>query len=81
MVGKPAVLALDGALASLSKIDPRKGRVVELRYFGAIECGGNRGGAGDLAGDGQARLEHGQSLAAPRAHRDDNLGRRRWLSF
>jgi RNA polymerase sigma factor (TIGR02999 family) len=38
--GMPArgveVLALDKALASLSKIDPRKGRVVELRYFGGL---------------------------------------------
>jgi ECF sigma factor len=30
------VLALDEALASLSKFDPRKGRVVELRYFGGL---------------------------------------------
>ena len=30
------VLALDDALASLSKIDARKGRVVELRYFGGL---------------------------------------------
>lgn len=30
------VLALDDALASLSKIDPRKERVVELRYFGGL---------------------------------------------
>jgi len=30
------VLSLDEALASLSKIDPRKGRVVELRYFGGL---------------------------------------------
>ncbi len=30
------VLALDAALASLSKFDPRKGRVVELRYFGGL---------------------------------------------
>jgi RNA polymerase sigma-70 factor (ECF subfamily) len=30
------VLALDEALASLSKIDPRKGRVVELRYFSGL---------------------------------------------
>jgi RNA polymerase sigma-70 factor, ECF subfamily len=30
------VLVLDQALASLSKIDPRKGRVVELRYFGGL---------------------------------------------
>ena len=30
------VLALDEALASLSKIDPRKCRVVELRYFAGL---------------------------------------------
>jgi RNA polymerase sigma-70 factor (ECF subfamily) len=30
------VLALDEALESLSKLDPRKGRVVELRYFGGL---------------------------------------------
>jgi len=30
------VLALDEALMSLSKIDPRKSRVVELRYFGGL---------------------------------------------
>jgi RNA polymerase sigma-70 factor, ECF subfamily len=30
------VLALDEALASLSEFDPRKGRVVELRYFGGL---------------------------------------------
>jgi RNA polymerase sigma factor (TIGR02999 family) len=29
-------LALDAALESLFKIDPRKGRVVELRYFGGL---------------------------------------------
>jgi len=30
------VLALDEALIALSKFDPRKGRVVELRYFGGL---------------------------------------------
>ena len=30
------LLALDEALVSLSKIDARKGRVVELRYFGGL---------------------------------------------
>jgi RNA polymerase sigma-70 factor, ECF subfamily len=30
------LLALDAALNSLSKIDARKGRVVELRYFGGL---------------------------------------------
>lgn len=30
------ILALDDALSALSKIDPRKGRVVELRYFAGL---------------------------------------------
>src|SRR5580700_3559321 len=30
------VLALDEALESLLKLDPRKGRVVELRYYGGL---------------------------------------------
>ena len=30
------ILALDEALESLSKVDARKGRVVELRYFGGL---------------------------------------------
>jgi RNA polymerase sigma factor (TIGR02999 family) len=30
------VLALDDALSSLAKIDPRKSRVVELRFFGGL---------------------------------------------
>jgi RNA polymerase sigma factor (TIGR02999 family) len=34
--GGADMLALHEALASLSKVDPRKGRVVELRYFGGL---------------------------------------------
>jgi RNA polymerase sigma factor (TIGR02999 family) len=30
------LLALDDALASLTRLDPRKGRVVELRFFGGL---------------------------------------------
>jgi RNA polymerase sigma-70 factor, ECF subfamily len=40
LLGSPArgigLLALDEALDSLSRIDARKGRVVELRYFGGL---------------------------------------------
>jgi RNA polymerase sigma factor (TIGR02999 family) len=40
IVGAPArdvdVLALDAALDLLSKVDPRKAQVVELRYFGGL---------------------------------------------
>jgi RNA polymerase sigma factor (TIGR02999 family) len=32
----PDLLALDEALDRLSKIDPRKGKVVELRFFGGL---------------------------------------------
>ena len=35
-VRRVEVLALDEALQSLSQIDPRKGRVVELHYFGGL---------------------------------------------
>jgi RNA polymerase sigma factor (TIGR02999 family) len=31
------MLALDDALTSLAKLDPRKSRIVELRYFGGLE--------------------------------------------
>ena len=34
--GRVEVLALDEALSALSEIDPRRGPVVELRYFGGL---------------------------------------------
>jgi RNA polymerase sigma factor (TIGR02999 family) len=35
--GRPVdLVALDDALLSLSKLDPRQGRIVELRYFGGL---------------------------------------------
>jgi RNA polymerase sigma factor (TIGR02999 family) len=33
---RPDLLALDGALEALASFDPRKARVVELRYFGGL---------------------------------------------
>jgi len=32
----PEVLAVDGALNALAKVDPRKSQVVELRFFGGL---------------------------------------------
>jgi len=32
----PSLVALDDALTALSALDPRKGRVVELRFFGGL---------------------------------------------
>jgi RNA polymerase sigma factor (TIGR02999 family) len=34
----PALIALDDALERLSTLDPRKARVVELRYFGGLSA-------------------------------------------
>jgi RNA polymerase sigma-70 factor, ECF subfamily len=34
---QPEILALDEALTALSAKDPRKGRIVELRYFGGLD--------------------------------------------
>ncbi len=33
---QPKVLAVDGALHALAKVDPRKSQVVELRFFGGL---------------------------------------------
>ena len=41
-IGNPSrgieLLALDDALVRLFQVDPRKGRVVELRYFGGLSA-------------------------------------------
>ena len=34
--GRPDILALDDALKTLAAVDPRKSRVVELRFFGGL---------------------------------------------
>jgi len=36
-VPDPDILAVDDALERLSRLDPRKGRVVELRFFGGLD--------------------------------------------
>ena len=67
----PDVLAVDEALTRLSRLDPRKGRVVELRFFGGLDVAEIGRGPGGLRRDGQARLGAGEGLAAPR----DQCGR------
>ena len=48
------VLALDDALILLSEIDPRKGRVVELRYFGGRTVKERRRNSSDFVWHGYA---------------------------
>ncbi len=67
------VLALDEALAALSEFDPRKGRVVELRYFAGLSVEETSEAPGDLAGDSQTRLEDGQGLVVWRTHWKESL--------
>ena len=56
------LLQLDEALERLAELDPRQGKIVELRF-----CGTNGRLAGNLPQDGEARLEYGQSVAPRRA--------------
>ena len=57
------VLPLDDALSSLSKVDPRKGRVVELRYFGGLSVEETAQVLRDLTLNGIARPENGVALS------------------
>jgi RNA polymerase sigma-70 factor, ECF subfamily len=59
------VLALDDALSSLAKIDPRKGRVVELRFLGGLSVEETAERPANLARNRIARLENGQDMAVP----------------
>jgi RNA polymerase sigma factor (TIGR02999 family) len=58
-----SILALDEALTAFSQVAPRQAKVVELRYFGEIDRGGNCRGSEDLTAHRQARLGSCQSLA------------------
>jgi RNA polymerase sigma factor (TIGR02999 family) len=58
------VLALDDALASLAKRDPRKARVVELRFFGGLSVEETAEFL-RVSPETVLRLENGESLAAP----------------
>ena len=51
------LLDLDRALGRLAEIDPRKAKLVELRYFGGLTYRGGVGSARHIVGDGRARLE------------------------
>jgi RNA polymerase sigma-70 factor (ECF subfamily) len=72
LIGAPSggveVLALNEALTSLTMLDVRKGRVVELRYFSGLSVEETRG-VGNIARDREARLENGQGVVASRAER------------
>ena len=61
------LVALDDALKSLADVDPRKARIVELRFFGGTRSEGDGRGGGRLVRDSHARLEDGQGVAAQRA--------------
>ena len=62
----PDFVALDDALEALVKFDERKGRVVEMRFFGGLSVEETRVGAEGLPGYGAARLAAGQGMAAAR---------------
>jgi RNA polymerase sigma-70 factor, ECF subfamily len=53
------VVALDDALKTLAAMDPRRSRVVELRFFGGLSAEEAARGAESLSRDRVARLEAG----------------------
>lgn len=57
------LVALDTSLTALEKIDPRKCKAVELRYFGGLSNGGNCSGPGCLVEYRAPRFEIGGSMA------------------
>ena len=59
------VEALNEALNSLAGTDPRKARVVELRFFGGLSVGETAEVLGVFRRDHYARLENGQGMAVP----------------
>ena len=60
------VLEVDSALQPLAALDPRQGRVVELRFFGGLSVEETARSSGRHR-DGQARLECREGLAPPGA--------------
>jgi DNA-directed RNA polymerase specialized sigma24 family protein len=64
-----ALCVLDDALEALARIDPRRARVIELRFFGGLSVEETAESASDLAANRDARLAAGQSVARARAAR------------
>src|SRR6266567_2146612 len=60
------LVAVDDALNRLAKVDERKSRVVEMRFFWRPERGGNRRSVKGFRRNSGARLETRKSLASTR---------------
>jgi RNA polymerase sigma factor (TIGR02999 family) len=69
------VVALDRALQSLARIDARKSRVVELRYFGGLSLEETAEVLGVSVETAKTRLEDGQGMAIYPARRQIELMR------
>ena len=63
------LVALDEALDALARLDERKVQIIEMRFFGGLECRRDRRSAEGLARNGEARLEYRQAVALSRAWR------------
>ena len=58
------IVAIDEALDALAQIDPRKAKVIELRFFGGLSVEEKYGrSAEDFPSNRHARLEDGQGVA------------------
>ena len=67
--GSPEILDLDTALSRLAEVDPRKARIVELRYFAGMTLEETAEALGPVGDDRLARVDEGPGAALPRAAR------------
>ena len=65
------LIALDDALKSLANIDPRKAKVIELRFFREASCQGNSRSTESVTRYRDARLAARQSVATDRVERQE----------
>ena len=54
-----SLCALHDALETLAQIDPRRAKVIELRFFGGLSVDEDGGSPAGVAADGDARLAAG----------------------
>ena len=71
-VPDPDVLAVDEALTRLSGLDPRKARVVELRFFGGLDVAETA----EVLAVSPATVKRDWALAKAWLHREINAGTR-----
>jgi hypothetical protein len=73
------VFAIEAALRDLERVDPRKTKIVELRFFGGLSIDENGQGCGGVCTNCASRPQDGGDMALQKAQTGANLMRERRL--